>query len=251
MVQDLQPVVEGFLNEPTTANRQAVVLAALPFVRSLIGKLTIPDSPLASRDDLENAALLGLLQALDLYDIQHGTLFISYAYARVRGALIDYLRSIDALSQKRRRQLAQAQHARETLRQMLGYDPDDQSVADYLGCSLEAYHALMVEAQRRFALSLYETAEDQPPVLETVADETAQGAFEALERSSLQVYVSKLVGRLPAREQEILALYYYEDLTLREIGEILGLSEARISQLLGKTLLSLRRQVDRADARAA
>ncbi len=251
MTQDLQPVVERYLADPEISNREAVVLAAVPLVRSLIGKLTIPDTPLASRDDLENAALLGLLQALDNYSLDRGTPFISYAYGRVRGALIDYLRSIDALSQKRRRQLGQAQQAIQVLRQMLGGEPEDQDVADYLGLSLEEYHALMVDAQSRFALSLYENAEDQQPVLETVPNEDAMQAFDQIDKDSMHEYVESLVSRLPKREQDILALYYYENLTLREIGQILSLTEARISQILGKTLLSLRNQLHRIGARAA
>ena len=251
MTQDLQPVVERYLADPRASNREAVVLAAVPLVRSLIGKLTIPDTPLASRGDLENAALLGLLQALDNYSLERGTPFISYAYGRVRGALIDYLRSIDALSQKRRRQLGQAQQAIQVLRQMLGGEPEDQDVADYLGLSIEEYHALMIDAQSRFALSLYENAEDQQPVLETVPNEDAMRAFDQIDKDSMHQYVESLVSRLPKREQEILALYYYENLTLREIGQILSLTEARISQILGKTLLSLRNQLNRIGARAA
>ena len=251
MTQDLQPVVERYLADPRPSNREAVVLAAVPLVRSLVGKLTIPDTPLASRGDLENAALLGLLQALDNYSLERGTPFISYAYGRVRGALIDYLRSIDALSQKRRRQLGQAQQAIQVLRQMLGGEPEDQDVADYLGFSIEEYHALMIDAQSRFALSLYENAEDQQPVLETVPNEDAMRAFDQIDKDSMHQYVESLVSRLPKREQEILALYYYENLTLREIGQILNLTEARISQILGKTLLSLRHQLHRIGARAA
>ena len=251
MTQDLQPVVERYLADPRPSNREAVVLAAVPLVRSLIGKLTIPDTPLASRGDLENAALLGLLQALDNYSLERGTPFISYAYGRVRGALIDYLRSIDALSQKRRRQLGQAQQAIQVLRQMLGGEPEDQDIADYLGLSIEEYHALMIDAQSRFALSLYENAEDQQPVLETVPNEDAQRAFDQIDKNSMHEYVESLVSRLPKREQEILALYYYENLTLREIGQVLSLTEARISQILGKTLLSLRNQLNRTGARAA
>ena len=251
MTQDLQPIVERYLADPRPSNREAVVLAAVPLVRSLIGKLSIPDTPLASRGDLENAALLGLLQALDNYSLDRGTPFISYAYGRVRGALIDYLRSIDALSQKRRRQLGQAQQAMQVLRQMLGCEPEDQDVADYLGLSIEDYHALMIDAQSRFALSLYENAEDQQPVLETVPNDDAMRAFDQIDKDSMHEYVESLVSQLPKREQDILALYYYENLTLREIGQILNLTEARISQILGKTLLGLRHQLQRMGARAA
>lgn len=251
MAHDLQPLVIRYIESPTPAHREAVVLGAVPLVRSLIGKLTLPDHPLASREDLENAGLLGLLQALDNYTLERGTPFISYAYGRVRGAMIDYLRSIDVLSQKRRRLLGKAQHAVETLRQMMGQEPTDQDVADYLGISLADYHHLLVDAQRRFALSLYENADDQQPVLETVPLDSALDAFEQVDRDSLHECIAAMVAELPERERNILALYYYENLTLREIGQILSLTEARISQILGKTLMTLRGRLARLGSRAA
>jgi len=88
-------------------------------------------------------------------------------------------------------------------------------------------------------------------VLETMPYEDAMDAFDQIEQDSMHAYVASLISRLPKREQDILALYYYENLTLREIGQILGLTEARISQILGKTLISLRTLLDASGARAA
>ncbi|SHL00720.1 sigma-70 family RNA polymerase sigma factor [Rhodothermus profundi] len=253
MGYDLQRLVEQYAADPSPANREAVVLAAVPLVRSLVGRLSVPDHPLVTREDLENVGLMGLLQALDSYDPQRGTPFVSYAYGRIRGALVDYLRSIDALPRERRRKLAELQQAIDTLRQTLGGEPDDQDVADYLGISLQEYHTLLTDAQRRFALSLQDTiGEDgDQSVLETIPNEDAEKQFEAIDRASLIEYISKLIQRLPEREQNILALYYYENLTLREIAQLLGLTEARISQILGKTLLTLRTELQRARSRVA
>ncbi len=251
MTQDLQPLVERYLAEPTPPNREAVVLAAVPLVHSLIGRLSLPNDPLATREDLENAGLLGLLQALDNYDPTRGLPFVSYTYARVRGALVDYLRKIDVVSQRRRRHIAEAQKAQETLRQMLGEEPDEQDVADYLGLSLDAYHDVLTDAQSRFALSLNDAAHEARPLLETIASEDAGDAHEALERQQLLEYVMALISGLPQRERDIVSLYFYENLTLREIGELLNLTEARISQILGKTMLKLRGLLARESARAA
>ena len=229
------------------------MLAAVPVVRSLVGRLSVPDHMLASREDLENVGLMGLLQALDGYDPERGTPFVSYAYGRVRGALVDYLRSIDALPRERRRRLAEAQKALEQLRQMLGCEPDDQDVADYLGISLADYHELLTDAQRRFALSLHAntgTDTDQT-VADTLPNEEAQAAFEQVDRASLQAYLSTLIQELTEREQTILALYYYENLTLREIAQLLSLTEARISQILGKVLATLRARLVRQGTIAA
>lgn len=252
MAQNLQPLVERYLAAPTPAHREAVVLAAVPFVRALIGRLPVPHTPLADAEDLEGAGLLGLLQALDAYDAERGTPFISFAYGRVRGALVDYLRRIDVLSQDQRRQMAAAQQALDTLRQLLGEEPSDEDVADYLGISLEAYHALLAGAQCRFALSLDHAAAgpDARPLLDVLPLDEAAGDFEAVDMASTLDYVTALIRRLPERERQVLALYYYENLTLREIGSLLGLTEARISQILGKTLLTLRARLRREEGGA-
>ncbi len=147
---DLQPLVERYFAHPTPANLEAVVLAARPLVHSLIEKLTIPDNLLAAREDLENIGVLGLLQALNKYDLEHGTPFISYAYGRVRGSVIDFLRSIDVFSDRRRRQFGLAQHALVVLRQQQGREPPDQDVADYLGLTLKRYHGLLTDSKGRF-----------------------------------------------------------------------------------------------------
>ena len=246
MAYDLQQLAEQHAHESTPANREAVVISAVPLVRSIVGKLTIPDHPLAAREDLENVGLMGLLQALDSYDPSRGTPFVSFAYGRIRGALVDYLRSIDALPRERRRQLAEAQQAVDTLRQAMGEEPDDADVADYLGISLSNYHGILTDAQRRFALSLHDTSssDGEQSVLELIPNENADDADEQIEMESTKAHIAALVRELPEREQNILALYYFEDLTLREIAGLLNLTEARISQILGKIMLTLRRRLE-------
>ncbi len=246
MAYDLQQLAEQHAHESTPANREAVVVSAVPLVRSIVGKLTIPDHPLAAREDLENVGLMGLLQALDSYDPSRGTPFVSFAYGRIRGALVDYLRSIDALPRERRRQLAEAQQAVDTLRQAMGEEPDDADVADYLGISLSNYHGILTDAQRRFALSLHDTStsDGEQSVLELIPNENADDVDEQVEMESTKAHIASLVRELPEREQNILALYYFEDLTLREIAGLLNLTEARISQILGKIMLTLRRRLE-------
>lgn len=247
MAQDLQLLAERHAADPSPSNREAVVIAAVPLVRSLIGRLSLPDHMLASREDLENVGLLGLLQALDGYDPNRGTPFVSYAYGRIRGAIVDYLRSIDALPRERRKQLAEAQQAIETLRQTIGDEPRDQDVADFLGVSIAEYQAILTDAQRRFALSLHDSTgpDGEQSVLETIPNEDAFAAFDEVDQESLYTYIEAMVRELPQREQTILALYYFENLTLREIAQLLNLTEARISQILGKILIGLRARLNK------
>lgn len=253
MDHNLQQLAERHAADPSAANRDAVVRAAVPFVRSLVARINVPYHPLASREDLENVGQLGLLQALDAYDPNRRTPFVSYAYGRVRGAVVDYLRSIDVLPRERRRRLAQAHQAVETLRQTMGGEPKDRDVANYLDISLSDYHRLLTDAQRRYALSLHAPvgAENDQVVLETLPNDDAMAAFEQVDRNSMHEYVATLIKDLPEREQNILALYYFENLRLREIAQLMNLTEARISQILSKILSNLRARLKKTEALAA
>ncbi len=253
MSQDLQTVAVAFAVNPSDTNRTAVVTAAVPLVRSIVGRLNIPDHPLASREDLESVGQLGLLQALDGFDPERGTPFVSYAYGRIRGALVDYLRSIDVLPRERRRLLAEAHRAMDTLRQELGEEPTDQAVAKFLDMSLYDYHTLLKDAQCRFSLSLHSpvNGEDDHTMIESIPNNDTLLAFEAIDRDSLKAYIQTLINELPDREQTILTLYYFENLTLREIAELMDRTEARISQILAKVLKTLRYQLSVMSNRAA
>jgi RNA polymerase sigma factor FliA len=244
---DLQTAAELYAAEPTPEARQAVAVAALPLVRSMARRTALPDHPLATREDLENAGMLGMLQALDTYNPERGTSFASFAFARIRGAFVDYLRSIDLLSRDRRRKVAEAQAVADGLHQQLGREPRAQQVAEALDLSVTDYHGLLSDAQRRFTLSLHadhgsEGARTLSP-LDTLEHPAAAEDHERFERLSLFGYVQQLMRRLPAREQRIVQLYYFESLTLREIAGDLGLTEARISQILSRVLDTLRGQL--------
>jgi RNA polymerase sigma factor for flagellar operon FliA len=137
------------------------------------------------------------------------------------------------------------QEALSTLRQMMGEEPSDEDVADYMGLSLDAYQKLLRDAQRRFSLSLSRPVDNEDQtMLDVLPDEDAEAGFERFEKASTQKYLQELIETLPERQQTILGLYYTEDLTLSEIGEVLDLSAARISQLLGKIQLTLQSKVE-------
>jgi RNA polymerase sigma factor for flagellar operon FliA len=239
MSRDLQPLVEQYLDDPTPSNREAVVMAALPLVRSIIGKISVPDHLLAAHEDLESVGIVGLLEALDNYDPEQAQ-FATHAYRRIRGNIIDYLRSIDVLSREKRKKMGAVQEALSSLRQMLGEEPSDEDVADYMGMAVEEYHDLLRDAQCRFSLSLSRPSEDDDhTMLDVLPSDDGTEGFERFEKASTQKHLEDLIQTLPERQQTILGLYYTEDLTLQEIGEVLDLSAARISQLLGKIQITL------------
>ena len=239
---DLQHTVDQYLATPTSACREAAVLAGLPLVHSLVGRLRAPNHPLVTQADLEGTAIEALLQALDTYDPNRGAQFVTHAYRRVRGALVDYLRRLDVLSRDKRQRINEVYRAMETLRQELGAEPTAREVADHLSMPLNAYHSLIDEAQLRYTLSLDEPVgeEEANCLSDLVESEVGEDGFEEVEQESLKVQLRKEIPRLPERQRTILSLYYFENLTLKEIGQVIGVSDARISQILSQTMLTLR-----------
>ena len=239
---DLQQAVEDYLAAPTPRHRAAAVQAGLPLIHSLIGRMHVPNHPLVTREDLEGTAIEALLQALDSYDPERGTQFVTHAYRRVRGSLVDYLRSLDVLSRDKRQRLNEVYRAMETLRQALHDEPTDRDVADFMGLPLNDYHNLLAEAQLRFTLSLDQPMgdDDGNTLSDIIEDEDGEHGFDVVERESLKAQLMKEIPRLPERQRTILGLYYFENLTLKEIGEVIGVSDARISQILSQVMLTLR-----------
>ncbi|GAB5537827.1 MAG: FliA/WhiG family RNA polymerase sigma factor [Rubricoccaceae bacterium] len=243
----LQSLVERYLADPTPVRREAAILGGVPLVRSLIGKIRVPDHPLASTEDLESAGLIGLVEALNGYDADNGAAFMTYAYLRVRGSIIDYLRSLDVLSLDKRKRMAEAGAVAETLRQELGTEPSDRDVAERMGLDLGAYDQLMMEAQARFALSLDAPAgpdADGGSMYELVPDDAAARTSASTEHSHTMTLVRSAIETLPERTRAMLGMYYDDELTLREIGQVFQVSEARVSQILGKTMIQIRASLE-------
>ena len=246
MATNLQQAAERYIESPTAEFGRAIAVAATPLVRSMVRRISLPDHPLATYRDLENAGMLGMLQALKGYDPTRGTSFASFAYGRIRGALVDSLRTIDSLSRDRRRRVAEALRATAELQQKTGGDPAAGEVAEHLGISLSDFDRLRTDAQQRFTLSLHasDNSEQRATPLDTIPHPDSERGITAFERQSLFEHVQTLIAQFPEREQRIISLYYFENQTLREIAGKLSLTEARISQILSKLLRTLRGQLE-------
>ncbi len=252
MAASLQEMVEAYVREPAPGLRNAIIAQAMPLVKSIVGKISRPNHPLSEDDDLESAGILGLLQALDSYDSSKNVQFNTFAYYRIRGSIIDYLRKIDEVPRVQRTNLGKAQEIMQQLSQKLGREPEDEEVADELGISLEEYLNLLSQVQQRSILSLDDQKFDNEGSGESLSgyieDPDAKAPDADLDTKATSDVIKKKMQNLKERDRLILALYYYEDLTLSEIALLLGLTEARISQILGKLLLWLKSELG--DARA-
>lgn len=243
MELSLQELVDAYCDEPTTGLRNTIISEAMPLVKSIIGKVRRPDTALSQYEDIESAGIMGLLQALESYDCEKNIQFNTFAYYRIRGNIIDYLRSIDQLPRNDRTMFGKAQQVIDELQQKLGREPEDKEVAEELDIEIEDYLELLSGVQQRAVLSL-----DQPAYSEdsgqTVSDRIENRDFEQpdenLEQEDVSIHIKQAINQFKERERLILALYYYENLTLKEIAMLLGLTEARISQIVGKLLLQLK-----------
>lgn len=242
MSATLQDLVNEYCDSPTPALRNAIIEKSIPLVKSIVGKINRPDNALASFEDLESAGILGLLQALDNYNADQQVQFNTFAYYRIRGNVIDYLRKIDEVPRMQRTTFGKAQEIMNRLTQELGREPEDAEVAKELEITIDEYNKLLMTVQQRSVLSLdYESGDEGSANLGSlIEDEDADQPDARIIAEGMQLKLKDHIKKLKERDRLILALYYYEDLTLSEIAVLLGLTEARISQLVGKLLLQLR-----------
>lgn len=243
MDKSLQELIDAYCQDPTQGLRNAIITEAMPLVKSIIGKIRNPDTPLSQQEDLESAAIVGLLQALNNYDCEKDIKFNTFAYYRIRGNVIDYLRSIDELPRTDRSNYGKAQEEMSRLQQELGRDPSDEEVAQAMDLELNDYYKLLSNVQQRAVLSLdSEMYEDSSKTTlgDQIEDEKIDRPDAKLNRKSVSSQLQDAIEELEERDRLVLSLYYYEDLTLKEIAALLGLTEARISQIVGKLLLQLK-----------
>ncbi len=250
MNDSLQKLVLAYYEYPTTELRHAIITKAMPLVRSIVGKINRPNTSLSQYEDLVSAGILGLLQALDSYDPSQNVQLHTSAYYRIRGNVIDYLRKIDKMPRVHRSMYGKAQEASTRLMQILGREPEDEEIADELNISIKEYNDLLVNIQQRSALSLYDyqyADSDLNHLSDYLEDKNIMSPSHDVEKQSCYSHLADEIKKLKERDQIILAMYYYEEMTLNEIAQVFGLTEARISQIIGKLLLQLRVVLQRED----
>lgn len=242
ITKSLQELMELYCANPADGLRNSIISKSIPLIRSIIGKIKRPDQPLAQNEDLESAGICGLLQAMDTYDAERNIQFNTFAYYRIRGSIVDYLRSIDQLPRKQRKNYGQIQQVIVEKSQILGREPSDQEIADELGMDIQEYYKILSNVQQRNVLSLDSPAysEDGGSFYDVHKDPDCETPDMDLERKEQTDALQKKIAQLKERDRLILMLYYYEDMTMSEIALLLDLTEARISQIVGKLLIQLK-----------
>jgi len=192
-------------------------------------------------DDLIQAGMIGLLEAAQKYDASRGASFETYAGIRIRGAIVDEMRRGDWAPRSVHRNARRVAEAIGIVEARTGRDAQDTEVAEELGIGLDEYFAMLRDSSASRLFSYEETFGDDETSLDTAGTGSDYASpLEGIQRDSLKQSLSQAITQLPEREQLVLALYYDEELNLKEIGQILGVSESRVSQIHSQAALRLR-----------
>ncbi|MCB2184850.1 MAG: FliA/WhiG family RNA polymerase sigma factor [Deltaproteobacteria bacterium] len=248
----IQKGIEGYSDgRPRTkagysmAEREALILEYSPIIRYVAGRIAMRLPSHVALEDLISAGVIGLIDAVDKFDPDKNVKFKTYAEFRIRGAILDELRSMDWVPRSVRRKSSTLEDAYNRLQNRLGRPATDEEMAADLGVDLEEFHRLLDEVRGVNLLSLDDAESplaqlDAEAVLEALGRDEIGDPLALLGLAELRLQVAHAIEGLPDKEKLVVSLYYYDELTMREIGEVLGYTESRISQMHTKAILRLR-----------
>jgi RNA polymerase sigma factor for flagellar operon FliA len=244
-----QELWQHYSRRADMATENALVERYLPLVNTILNRLAMTLPEHVSHDDLRSAGLIGLLQALRNYNPACGSSFETYARVRVRGAMLDELRRMDWVPRTIHEKARKIQNTMAALEQQLGRTPTEAQMAKALGLSAAEYSDLLDEVRPAAFVCLDAANSDEDgdagTLYEVIADAAEENPVDQVSRRELKQVILERLQELPAIQRKVLALYYIEDLHLREIAEVFGLTESRICQIHSQAILSIRAYVQR------
>jgi RNA polymerase sigma factor for flagellar operon FliA len=243
--EDTQALWLEFRRTGDRALRDRLILTYAPLVKFVAGRLGSGLPAHVDEGDLVSYGLLGLIGAIERYDPEREIKFETYAISRIKGAIIDELRALDWVPRSVRTRARDIERAIAELERRLHRAPTDEEIADKLGITPGELEDSLTEISRSSIAALDElwtatAGGDQVALIDTIEDTSGPDPQGALAQTELKEALGEAIARLPEREKLVVTLYYYEELTLREIGEVLGVTESRVSQLHTKAILRLK-----------
>lgn len=226
--------------------RERLVVAYSPLVKYVAGRMASGLPAHVEEADLISYGLVGLISAIQRFEPERDIKFETYAITRIKGAIIDELRSLDWVPRSVRSRARDIERANSKLEHQLQRAPTDEEMAAELDMTVEEFQEALLQISNSTVAALDElwtvsdASGDQVSLLDTLQDPDAPDPSEVMDATDMKDRVADAIARLPEREKLVVALYYYENLTLREIGEVLGVTESRVSQLHTKAVLRLR-----------
>jgi RNA polymerase sigma factor for flagellar operon FliA len=245
--------METQLREAKTRNsdipaslREQIVLEHTPLIRYIVSRIAVRLPSHIDLDDLHNTGVIGLMDAIEKYDPEKNCKFKTYAEFRIKGAILDQLRSLDWVPRSIRQKSRKLERAYGEVEQRLGRSASEDEVADSLGLQLEKFHELLNQVRGISLVNLEEIrsggqdGERSGSFGDVVEDVRAENPFATFKFHEMKQIVADTIATLPEKERLVISLYYYEDLNMKEIGNILGITESRVCQIHTKSVLRLR-----------
>ncbi len=232
----------------TSQEREALIVEHLSLIKHVAHRVATRLPASVEIGDLVNAGVLGLLDAVDKFEPDRGVKFKTYAELRVRGAIIDSLRTLDWAPRSLRRRGRDLERAYGELEQKLGRPATDEEVSSALGENLEDFHALL-DQLNGLSIGSFDDSfqqDDNDTLINYYPDDGSNDPHHRFEAAELTQLLAGAIEALPEKERLVLSLYYYEELTMKEIGGLLGVNESRVSQLHSKATLRLRGKLRKA-----
>jgi RNA polymerase sigma factor for flagellar operon FliA len=226
--------------------RERLVVAYSPLVKYVAGRMGTSLPAHVDEADLVSYGLTGLISAIERFDLSREIKFETYAITRIRGAIIDELRTLDWVPRSVRARAREIERANQKLEALLQRAPTDEEMAAELDISVSDFNDALVQISTSTLVALDElwttndSGSDPVSLMDTIADRGAPDPHALVDQGELRDRIADAIAALPEREKLVIALYYYENLTLREVGEVLGVTESRVSQLHTKAVLRLR-----------
>lgn len=225
-------------------NRDELIMSHLPLVKYLVGRISAKLPPHLDQQDLLSVAVVGLITAAERFDPNRGIQFKTFAEKRIMGSIMDELRAQDWLPRTLREKYKRLEHEFSQLEQKLGRNPSSEEVAEAMGMDLEKYFQLIEEVHSLSFMSLDDFQEDDDGgtfgFLNFLSDNGTENPQNQMMAKQLLQSLGEAIETLPEKERIVITLYYYEELNLKEIGEVLGLTESRISQLHSQAVIRLK-----------
>jgi RNA polymerase sigma factor for flagellar operon FliA len=224
--------------------RDNLIMKYAPLVKTIVGRIAYKlPIDVSNRDDLINVGIIGLMEALEKYDHKRNVQFETYARFRIRGAILDELRARDWVPRSVRNKDSRLEKAFQALKKTLGRQPDEEEVAEHLGLTLEQYFKLLDETK---GIALISQEDLGPDAMESENHADILGVtdhsnpMDMVAAKELQHKLKRVIDELPQKEKIVISLYYYDEMTMKEIGYILELTESRVCQLHTQAILRLR-----------
>ena len=240
--EELTALWEKYLADKSDkASRDALIVQYIYLIRYVVGRVRVTLPATISIEDIAGYGVEGLINAIERYSPQKNTRFETYALIRIRGAILDKIRSQDFLPRSVRQKIKVMKEAQETLKQELGRTPTTQEIANKVDMEPDKVNQLLSEDVT--ITSLYDkkgSAEDSVEIIDTIQDTNKLNPQENAEENNVKQELERALMRLPERERIIMVLYYQENMTLKEIGETISMSESRVCQLHAQAIMKLK-----------